>query len=387
MKKSKVLYLTATASGYGGENSLYDLVTRLPDRFKPIVLVPEPGPLLDNLRKAGVTVDVVPYAVLHRHYFHPMRIVRYLVFAIVSVVRLIKIFRKIKPRIVHTNNVLVLPGAFAAKLLGIPHCWHVREIIQTYHIHDTLWRIWRWIILTMSSKVICVSRAVQSQFGLSNKTTVIHDGVDILLFSPAGTGKTTKSRVHREPAVGIVGRVDHRRKGQDLFIEAADIVLKKYHRVRFVVVGDERPELKEPEKRLHDLVRMYGIEKNILFTGHVPRERIVDVLNDLDIVVLCSKKPEGLGIVLLEAMACGKSVIAPREGGPLDILEGDKCGVLIEPRSPERLAEAILSLLRDRKSRARIGIAARQRVEKMFAIEDHVSKMVKLYEESLSSNS
>ena len=175
MKRSRVIFLTAAASGYGAENALLDLIRPLPKEIEPIVLVPEPGPLVDSLTGLGIQCRIVPFTILDRKYFHPFRILVYKASALLSTLRLLKVFRQLKPALIHTNNVLILPGAIAAKMLGIPHVWHIREVIEGHHIHPLLWNIWRWIILSFSSRVICISSAVRQQFGDERKGIAVRE--------------------------------------------------------------------------------------------------------------------------------------------------------------------------------------------------------------------
>ncbi len=233
--------------------------------------------------------------------------------------------------------------------------------------------------------MICISTAVQQQFGHSDKTIVIHDGVDTSVFRPKRSASKQDARRKRSLVIGTVGRVEHRRKGQDIFIEAARVALKTRKELRFVIVGHEREEFGERERALHQMVERYGLTDKIQFRGFVPREKMVDVMNELDVLVLCSKQPEGLGLVLLEAMACGKPVIAPAEGGPLDIIENGSNGILIPARDPERLAEAILYLAEHPDERKKLGKSGRKRVESSFRIEDTASKLASLYLETLKT--
>jgi glycosyltransferase involved in cell wall biosynthesis len=379
MSRQRVLFLTASAGSYGGENALTDALRHLPPEFEPIVLVPEPGELVKELEGAGIQTRIVPFAVLDRKYFHPLRILFYKASAIASIFRLIGIFREFKPDIVHTNNVLVLPGAIAARMLGIPHVWHIREIIEGHHIHPILWKLWRWIILTCSERVICISRAVADQFKESPKVVVIHDGVDTNVFHPI-TGRTRRtSRPRTTTTVGIVGRLDHRRKGQDLFIEAARIASESRQDLRFIIVGHEREGVEEREEILYEMVRDGKLEQKMEFRGFVPREQMSQLMNELDVLVLCSKRPKGLGIVLLEAMACGKAVISFAEGGPLDIIEDRWNGLLTKPQDPRQLAEAILELANDPKLRKALGSEGRKMVEGSFGNDQTVQRMAELY--------
>jgi len=383
MQRKRLVFIVSTASGYGGENALLDLLRKLPRDFEPVVVSPEEGPLLRALVGLGIRTRVLPFAVLDRSYFHPLRIFAYLGSAFVSIFRLIALLRELNPALVHTNNVLILPAAVAARTLRIPHVWHVREIIESYHINPLLWRIWRWIILTFSTRVICISTAVRKQFGESDKITVIHDGVDPELFHTIKKKSSRSKRGHKGLTIGIVGRLEHRRKGQDIFIEAARIALQSRDDLRFVIVGHEREGIEKKEQRLYDMVRDYGLQRKVEFRGFVPRERMTELMNELDVLVLCSKRPEGLGIVLLEAMACEKAVIAFSEGGPLDIIEDHTNGLLVPPRDVARLAEAILELADNPKLRKELGAKGRKTVETLFRSKLTSEKIAELYREVL----
>lgn len=367
----RIVYVSAGAGGYGGENCLFQLVKNLPEGFEPIVIVPEEGPLTEKLRKENIRVIKFGYAVLHRKYFHPLKIIIYKLFLIVSVFRFILLFIKLKPDIVHTNTSQVFPGAIAAKILGIPHIWHIREMPG---IPSSLWSIWKWHILRFSTKVVCISTAVQEQFGRNRKTMIVYDGIDVSLFNVRySAGKTDGLK-----RVGMIGRINYW-KGQGLFIEAAGIVIKNRKDVRFFIVGDARKEYKGLEAELHKKADEYGIRENIVFTGFLTREKTIELLGSFDVFVLTSIQPEPFGLVVIEAMASGKAVVAPAEGGPPDIVEDGVSGMLVEPRNPKACAKAILYLLENDEVRQEMGKRARQRVEERFTIERTVSDTVRLY--------
>jgi glycosyltransferase involved in cell wall biosynthesis len=289
------------------------------------------------------------------------------------------LFKRLKPDIVHTNNVLILQGAFAAKILGIPHVWHVREIIEGHHIHPLLWKIWRWIILTFSTRVICISSAVRRQFGETDKVVVIHDGVDAKVFQP--TKKKRTGSVHKDIPlnIGIVGRLDHRRKGQDIFIEAARIALRSRNDLRFIIAGHERVGIEEREQVLYEKVKDYELQQKVEFRGFIPRQDMPRLMNELDVLVLCSKQPEGLGIVLLEAMACGKAVISFAEGGPLDIIVDRTNGLFVPPGNVDELALAILELADKPNLRKGLGAEGRKTIETSYRNDLTSKKIADLY--------
>jgi glycosyltransferase involved in cell wall biosynthesis len=378
-RKRRVLFIVSTASGYGAEIALFNTIRVLTPDFEPIVIAPENGELLANLESIDVQTRVIPFAVLDRKYFHPLRIIAYKISALLSVLRFLGLFKTLKPEIVHTNNVLVLQGAIAAKLLGIPHVWHVREIIERHHIHPFLWRIWRWVIVTFSTRVICISSSVRSQFGDTDKVVVIHDGVDAKVFQPTRKKRTDSAHKDTPLNVGIVGRLEHRRKGQDIFIEAARIALRSRPDLHFIIAGHERDGIEEQEQVLYEKVKEYELQQKIEFRGFVPRQDMPKLMNELDVLVLCSKQPEGLGIVLLEAMACGKAVVSFAEGGPLDIIVDRTNGLLVPPGNVYNLAQAILELAEKPILRKGLGAEGRKTIEASFRNELTSKKIEDLY--------
>lgn len=378
MKNQKIAFVASSASLYGAERALLGSVTELSRDFETTVLVPETGDLVAELDRVGATVRIIRFPILEREYFHPFKIFEYVFSALAGWFRLVLFLRKARPGIVHSNNVLILPGALASWILRIPHVWHVREIIEGHHIHPLLWKLWRWIILTFSDRVVCISKAVSEQFGKSEKVVIVHDGVNTDSFRPM-TNRDPSARKAKPIRFGIVGRLEHRRKGQDLFIEAANIALKKQPDMEFVIVGHERAGMEKEEQKLHEMVASYGHEKEIHFRGYVAPEQMPSVMNELDVLVLCSKQPEGLAIVLLEGMASGKAVISFAEGGPLDVVQDNVNGLLVPPRDVQMLAEAMIRLAFDATLRGRLGIAGRQTVEEKFRIETTARRIENVY--------
>jgi len=121
-----------------------------------------------------------------------------------------------------------------------------------------------------------------------------------------------------------------------------------------------------------------GIALRVVFLG--AREDVHECLAALDLFVLPSLH-EGMGRVLLEAMAVGCPVVATRVGGIPDIVEDGTTGLLVPPRDERALAEAILTLLRDRSRRAAYGEAARRHVDGRFDVETMVRSVERLYDE------
>ena len=107
----------------------------------------------------------------------------------------------------------------------------------------------------------------------------------------------------------------------------------------------------------------------------------------LDLLVLPSRQPEPFGMVLLEAMATGKPVIATDHGGPREIVVPGETGILVPPGEPTALAGAIMELTRHATLRQQMGAAARARAERSFGLIPYVSAFEALYGELLATSS
>jgi D-inositol-3-phosphate glycosyltransferase len=153
------------------------------------------------------------------------------------------------------------------------------------------------------------------------------------------------------------------RKGVDTVIEAlaavpdAELVVAGGPTVAF----DEDTEV----RRLRAIASRYGLTDRVSLIGPISREQVPGLLRSAD-VVACTPWYEPFGIVPLEAMACGKPVVASAVGGLLDTVVDGVTGVHVPPRDPGRLAEVLRELLADPGRRERLGQAGRTRVAENY---------------------
>lgn len=163
-------------------------------------------------------------------------------------------------------------------------------------------------------------------------------------------------------------------KGHRYLLEAASIVRRSLPQARFVLVGagPTEPSVRERAATL-------GLDGSVVFAG--PRDDALRIAGASDLFVLPSEQ-EGLPIALLEAMALGRPVVATRVGGIPEVVEDGRQGILVPPRDPAALAEAILALLGDPGRRARMGEEARRRAAD-FDLRRAVRRIEDVYEEVL----
>ncbi len=386
----RVLYINSSGDFYGAERCLLNLVTRLdPVEFAPLVVLPFRGQLAEELERQRIETRVLPLGVLRvRREIYPPLLFRRLAELIPAIYHLARLIRQERVSIVHSNTSGVLAGALAARLAGVPHIWHVREIITR---PAPMWALMRKMIPAMSTRVICISEAVTQHLGAcltreGGKVRVIYDGVDEHVFHPGPADAAGE----RGPIIGIVGRVSPP-KGHEVFIRAAAQVHSMIPAARFMVVGGYLANYQGLYDQLVQLRHELGLEGSLTFTGTVHPEAIPQILASWSVFVLPTTDStgfrEGLGQVILEAMALAKPVVATNVGGPREAVLDGVTGYLVPPGDVGSLATAVLRLIQDPPLAIQMGQAGRARVEECFTIERNVSAIQQLYREILTERS
>lgn len=180
-----------------------------------------------------------------------------------------------------------------------------------------------------------------------------------------------------------VQRVDPK-SGHEQLIKAFAIVKKSVPEAKLIFVGGESLSNKLSKSRaalrddIDTLIQKLGLEKDVIFTGTIPYEKLPEVYNAMDINALCSKN-EGFGLAITEGMACGKPVIGTKVGGiPLQVKNG-RNGYLVAVGDEKTTAERIITLLKDEELRKKMGEESLKVVEEEFGINVGIEKHASLY--------
>lgn len=387
----KVLYLQSTSEIGGSDVSLLRMVEGLDkSRFRPAVGLPSDGPLVEKIKRQGCDVFIIDEMIKLTSRKGALYGLRYLVNFPKAIWKIRSLLKKENIQLVHTNSLHNLYGLPAAKLAGLPHVWHVREIVLQYN-----WL--RFIELALarrfSDRVIVTSNAVGEMFANGKRALPAHirkisNSIDTEFYHPQNDGSSVYDdlKIPRgTPLVGLVCRLDHW-KGVDIFLEAAARCRKNFPDARFLVVGgaiEGREAHADAMKRLADQL---GLNGAVYFTDwRYQPEDMPRVHAALSVLVLASSWPEPFGLVLLEAMATGKPVVATNHGGPVEICRDGETALLVPPRDPERMAQAILALLGDQERARAMGAAGRRRVEEMFTRGRAMKTLENLYAETLGA--
>ena len=175
---------------------------------------------------------------------------------------------------------------------------------------------------------------------------------------------------HAGPIVGVVATL-RPQKALDVLVRAFQRVCQQFPAAHLVVIGDG------PERRsLGALVAALGLERHVTFLGDRPDA--VGLMAEFDVFALSSDF-EGTPLALIEAMWASKPVVVTSVGGMPEMIAGGESGLLVPPRSPDALAEAITRLLGDAALRARLGAAAGERAQSLYSFERSVEAWENLY--------
>lgn len=222
----------------------------------------------------------------------------------------------------------------------------------------------------------CVKKLMVMRYGIEcNKVKVIYNGIDLGSFV-SGHGnirRQHKKKLGLNPNDLVVGVIANLReiKGINYFIQSAALVIRELRDVKFIIVGDGplRQELELLSGHL-------GVRHHIIFTGSC--SNVLPYLLTFDIGVLPSLS-EGFSNAILEYMAVGIPVIATNVGGNKEQVINGQTGILVPPREPKAMADAIISILSDDKLRERMGKKGRALCEEKFSIGKMVSKLEAFY--------
>jgi glycosyltransferase involved in cell wall biosynthesis len=286
--------------------------------------------------------------------------------------RLARVWQVRPPDLVHTHFwVSGLASLRAVRELGLPllHTYHALGTAKRRHQRPTdggpSKRIAQETQVGLGcDRIIATCRAEVAELrrmGIpARKVSIVPRGVDTELFTPRGP--VAERGAHRHQLLQLGSLVPH--EGTAVAVAALALLPG----TELVLVGgpprdrlDDDPEV----RRLRRIAQEAGVADRLRFTGGMPAQAVPPLLRAADVVV-CPEEHEPFGIVPLEAMACGKPVVASAVGGHLDTVVDPGTGRLVPPGDPEALARSLGELLSDPGVRAACGEAGRRRVLRRF---------------------
>lgn len=336
------------------------------------------GPLGDLAEKHGITVRPIKNFVSEMSLFKDLH----------ALWQFYRLLHREKYNLIHTHNSKGgFIGRLAAKLAGGPPVIHG---VHGYAFHEnepwlrrTLFFALEKLARNWSARIICISQPlvdiwVRRKLAPPEKIRKIYSGIDISEFKNINSRQKVRKEWGLKPDQIAVGQVSKlwEGKGHEDIINACPLIFTEIPDLKVFFIGDG-----PIRGKLEEMVYKNGLQERIIFLGHC--DNIAEVTSALDIAVLASHF-EGMGRVILEAMAAGLPVVATRVGGIPDLVVDQETGFLVEPHNPEQLAQFIIYLAFNPELRKQMGYAGKQRVDKRFNVNTMIEQIDQLYQEVLS---
>jgi glycosyltransferase involved in cell wall biosynthesis len=289
--------------------------------------------------------------------------------------RLSRLLKRLQPDVIHAHDPHGV--AVAALARSMANDGRRPAIIASrrvdFHLKANSFSRWKYRQVDCFVAASEAIRAMLLKDGVPpGQAVTVHEGIDLVHVqaAPPVNLHETFFLPHHAPVVGnVAALVPH--KGQRYLIDAAHLVVQAVPDARFVILGEG--ELREAFERQ---IREHHLEKHVFLPGF--RADVLGCIKRFDLFVM-SSIAEGLGTSLLDAMACSRAIVATDAGGIPEVVEPGVTGLLVPPRDPRRMAEAIVALLKDEPRRQQMGEAGLARVGQRFTVERMVAETAAVY--------
>jgi glycosyltransferase involved in cell wall biosynthesis len=359
----RVVHLVIAGDVAGGQLVALRLAQAARERGDEVSFVaPRHGPFVELVEREGFRTDLVDVGRTYR---------------LVGLARLRRLLRREGADVLHTHTLAAANalGRLAGRLAGVP-------VVSHLHIENHFRPATRWLLRGLDNRtarrcagLIAVSddtrRAYERQGYAEGRIEVVYNGVELA----GDTAPDLRVELGLPADAALIGEVARLCdvKGQRELIQA----LPEVSEARLVLVGADLEQGGAFQASLEDEAERLGVRDRVVFAGRRPDADAV--LGAFDIVALPSWT-EGLPLVVLEAMARRRPVVATPVGGTPEVVADGETGFLVPPRDPQTLARALRRLLDDPALRWRMGDAGRRRVEEHFSADAMTRRVLALYD-------
>lgn len=353
----------------GASRAVFELASELSGRFDAVVAAGGAGELFEKLREKGVRT--IPLPSLERD----LNVIK----EIKTFFFLLALLRREAPDTVHVHGPKAGGlGALAARLSGIQkiiytaHGWAFFEDLPWWNI--LLRRLFSYVTVLLAHTTIAVSKKDAGAFVnwplAVRKIVYIPNGVrTVATISQNALREKLKTYGVPQTHPFVFGTVAelHKNKGLSYLVQA----MREVPDAMLVIIGEG-----EERRRLTLAIAASKLQHRVFLAGHIPDA--AELIGAFDVFVLPSVK-EGLPYVVLEAGVRGVPAVATDVGGIPEVIEHEKTGLLVPPKDPLALAEALKRLIADEPLRKRLGAALKQKVERGFSLDSMLEKTIALY--------
>jgi glycosyltransferase involved in cell wall biosynthesis len=362
----RVVYASAEGRMAGAEQSLLLLLRHLRAGVEATVACPAASALLGRCKDEGIACQEFPGAKGKRALskWQCLRVA----------LRMRRIARRIRPDIIHANNFHAMAiASLSGSVCGSRLVWHARDLPRPRLLT-------RWCI-SRADVIIAVSNSIKSalaELGASaEKIDVVYNGIEPLIqkqsCAPGRNGHFT---------FACVGQIV-RWKNQEAFLRAAEIVHRRFPGARFLLVGSDVFDRRDSYEAELRAMTASGRMSYVQCIGW--QEDMEPIWRQTDCLVHTAHM-EPFGRVLIEAMTHGRPVVAFASGGPAEIVDDGRTGLLVPFGHVQALSEAMLRIAREPRLAEAMGRAATQRVLKQFGADKAAEGVMAVYQKVLGQN-
>ena len=372
MRKINLVYIITKLELGGAQKQLLSLIVNLDkEKFNPFLFTAKDGLLVSEaLSINGLTLIKSRYL---ERVLSPLK-------DTLALFEIYRVIKKNKINIVHTHSSKAgMLGRWAARLAK------VKVILHTVHgwsFNDSQ-RLWRTFFIWLerlsayfTDKLIIVSchdkqKGLDRHIGREDKYSLIRYGINYTEFCVKEQNfRKTLGLNPKDLVVGMVSCFKPQKSPQD-FIKLANLIKQILPDIKFLLVGDG-----VLRRKIERLISQFNLQKEIILTGW--RRDIPQILSTIDVFVLTSLW-EGLPIVVLEAMAVFKPVVATHTGGISDVIIEGRTGFLVAPGDMQEMSDKLIPLLKNENLRRQIGQNAKDCLGADFSLENMVKHTQDLY--------
>lgn len=376
-----ILFIHQSAELYGSDKTLLLLLKNLDkSKFNPLVVLPQEGPLKEELENENIEVVIAPVLKLSRKMFTIWNSIQIFKDLKKGISILEELHKKHHFDLIYSNTLAVLLGMIFAKKRKIKHLWHVHEII----VHPKIIAgIFPKLLNKYADLIVCNSNAtlknlVQRKELIAQKSVVIYNGMDPINSELPVATKKDFGYNDNDIIITLVGRIS-RLKGHKWLLTTLVKHFSASTNIKVVFVGSPvagqeyyATEIEQfiAENQLEATVKILPFTKNL--------SKIWDIT---DIALMPSTEAESFGLVAAEAMLAKKPVIASNHGGLKEIVIDNQTGFLVEPNNVEAFSEALTKLFANPQLRKEFGENGYQRAIQEFSVEKYVQNFELVFSE------
>lgn len=371
-KKHNILQLIETGGPGGAETVFLQLAENIgDDNFGSHAVLLKRGFLYDTLRQHGINTQIIK---TNRSW------------DILFLTKLIRTCREMKIDIIHSHlSGTNLYACLAGAILRRPVICTIHNEVYLPGSRESYRRLKSFLIGRLTTRLVLVAEFLKNDLSTrgnlpAERMQTIYNGI-----APRTEPSATETAALREelgigPDDLVVGIVANLRpaKGLDTFVAAAELVSREFDKIKFLMIGEGKGE---PLAILKTQIKNLNLEDRVILAGFRPDA--AGLIFAMDMLVLSSVS-EGMPMVLIEAMAASRPIVATDVGGISEVVVDGRTGFLAAPRNPRALADRIIALLRNRSQREAFGANGKKLVLEKFSLERMLDSYRTLYKEVAS---